>query len=239
MVPLTGEVVAGKVFPNVRKQPHPYSVFKNTMKNVKPAFRQVYIAKKVPMNNSNLSLGSIEKKSAVPTPVDDPENSQRVGPLWSSEKLMDLGTSESCPNSSVFANGKLVDDQEPKRLSTSESNNRMHDGKMQPKIVPLNAQSAADSKKSGTPSTYYVKNKANQLVASTPFVSSVLGADAKTACITCTTQDVYYKRKNNQLVRNGGAHDKILRGQAAKKQEYLMQHSAARKGISYSATTCL
>ena len=237
MIPLTVKDVAGKVFPNIPRQPHTYSVSRNMIKNVKPAFKQVFTTQKVLLNDTNLSSVNIEKNLAVSTSLDAYQDSQGLGPLCSSEKLFASVTSEACQNSSASAKGIVMDDRKPKVASGLEANDRMQNSALQPKTISLSVQSALDSMKSETLSSYYVKSKANQIVASMPYISSDVMGKVKVSTVSGTTHDVYYKRKNNQLVRNdGGAKGKALQDQASRGQEYAPWHSTVRKGMSYLAS---
>lgn len=227
--------MVGKGFSNLIRAPRSYPGFRNAIKNTKSAFRQVFSARKMSLNEITAGTVNSDKLLVAPLTLDISRDGQGFGSSHLLTKATTVVTAEVQTSSSLCTKTIGADDPRP-HSAVSEVNSSVLNSTLQPKPVLPNIQStSAGPKKSEICSTtYYVKSKANQLIASLPPVSSGL---TRTVQVTsshssATTQDLYYKRKNNQLVRNGTeTKSKALQDKASGGQAHTVWHTTVRKAL--------
>lgn len=216
-----GKDTSGKSFSLLGRSQRMYPAFQNAIRNTKGTFRKVFWTPKMPLNESIGGPTSSENLQTAPHALDNSilQDSQGAGFSHALAKATRPRTPEVKTN--LFVESAMDDDQLQQNMqnlrsshgeslpddgepATLEASSQMLNVVTQPKSASLGTGCAAlkDSEACLT----YVKNKANQLIASVP--STSLGLTRAEGQISLaqsgpTGQDLYYKRKNNQIVRNG------------------------------------
>ncbi|MCO5589006.1 hypothetical protein L7F22_042970 [Adiantum nelumboides] len=186
-----GKDSAGKGLTNISRAAQGYPGFKNAVKNTsRSAFRQVFSVQKVAPQEATPKVVSYDKISVA---VED------SGFLHKGGKSAMVVTPERPQSTSLSARIAAAEESRPV-VAVSEPVNCEVTTSVRPRPqLPSGQPVSAGSKLPDSNTTFYVKSKANQLIAALPIKTSQVSS----CHANSNTQEVYYKTNSNQLVRNG------------------------------------
>ncbi|KAI5064710.1 hypothetical protein GOP47_0019405 [Adiantum capillus-veneris] len=186
-----GKNLAGKGLANLSRATRGYPGFKNVVRNTtRSSFKQVFSVQKVAPQEATPKVVSCDKVSVA---VEDSES------LNTGAKSMMVVTPERQHSSSLSARTAGAEEFRP-LVAVPEASSCELIASVQPRPqLPSGHSVTVGSKMPDSSTTLYVKSKANQLIAALPIKTPQVAS----CHANPNTQEIYYKKNNNQLVRNG------------------------------------